>query len=611
MTALVFFAAFLSSLLGASGTLPAYRDSGDLVSAIHTLGIAHPPGYALYVILGKAWVTLFPVGNVAYRVNAMSAFFAALAAVGVYAWSRRRTSLLVAGGLTLLVATSPAWLSLSRVAEMYTLSGALAFLIYAALDHPDPRGAIIAALALGLGLSVHPTLILLLPLFIVRGQAVLRTPVIGAFVLGTLVFLYLPIRASQDPLLNWGDPSSWRNFWRVVTRADYGGLKLHPTESVLAWTPASLWAQSCYFVTLFQAQVGKVGLLIGVLGIGARFRRSALAPASLGLLAAWTLSGPAFVILSNLPLQDPTTPAILEPYLLIPVILWVPFLASGVDLAHEAFSRRAWVPALVLGGVLAVKPWAWASQRHDFYAYDYARNVLRMLPDHAVLYDPDDTTHFSIQTLQLLEGRRPDVTLLSFFRTRWGYEQLRRRAPDLLPPVPLNNSDELTRVLWAYGARKRPFYAELPVKLTPIPYRVEGLVYAAKPDGNVGSTTETRRRARALLEGSVERGDSLVSSHTDFFVRHVLDYRASASCNLGLEYAAAKDWASAVELYQDALRRNPAMSAAWNNLGIVDFERGRYAEANANFERGLAVDPKNELLQKNALFAGQKMAKNL
>ncbi len=53
------------------------------------------------------------------------------------------------------------------------------------------------------------------------------------FWLGLSVFLYLPIRAAQHPLLNWGDPSHWRNFWRVVTRADYGGLKLHPEQSRL------------------------------------------------------------------------------------------------------------------------------------------------------------------------------------------------------------------------------------------------------------------------------------------------------------------------------------------------------------------------------------------
>src|SRR5581483_5976785 len=96
------------------------------------------------------------------------------------------------------------------------------------------------------------------------------------------------------------------------------------------------------------------------------------------------------------------------------------------------------LPLLGMGRV-----WSIPSQRNDFYAYDYARNLFRSLPPHAVLYDPDDPTHFSLQVLQLLEHRREDVILLGFFRTRWGYEAIKRRWPDLLPPIPINNAQEL------------------------------------------------------------------------------------------------------------------------------------------------------------------------
>ena len=35
-------------------------DSGELVAAVATLGIPHPPGYPLYVLLGKLWTLLCP-----------------------------------------------------------------------------------------------------------------------------------------------------------------------------------------------------------------------------------------------------------------------------------------------------------------------------------------------------------------------------------------------------------------------------------------------------------------------------------------------------------------------------------------------------------------------
>lgn len=53
-------------------------DSGELIVAARNLGVAHPPGFPLYVLLAHL-ATLVPIGNVAVRVNCASALFAALA----------------------------------------------------------------------------------------------------------------------------------------------------------------------------------------------------------------------------------------------------------------------------------------------------------------------------------------------------------------------------------------------------------------------------------------------------------------------------------------------------------------------------------------------------
>ena len=54
-------------------------DSGELIVAAKTLGVAHPPGFPLYLLLSHVF-TWLPVGSVAARVNLASAFFAALGA---------------------------------------------------------------------------------------------------------------------------------------------------------------------------------------------------------------------------------------------------------------------------------------------------------------------------------------------------------------------------------------------------------------------------------------------------------------------------------------------------------------------------------------------------
>src|SRR6185369_13146183 len=53
-------------------------DSGELIVAARFLGVAHPPGFPLYLILAHLF-SLTPIGSIAFRINFASAFFAALA----------------------------------------------------------------------------------------------------------------------------------------------------------------------------------------------------------------------------------------------------------------------------------------------------------------------------------------------------------------------------------------------------------------------------------------------------------------------------------------------------------------------------------------------------
>src|SRR5439155_11834540 len=74
-------AVFIVALLLYSWTLAptvTLTDSGELILAAHGLGVAHPPGFPLWVMLAHL-ASLVPFGNVATRINFSSAVFAALA----------------------------------------------------------------------------------------------------------------------------------------------------------------------------------------------------------------------------------------------------------------------------------------------------------------------------------------------------------------------------------------------------------------------------------------------------------------------------------------------------------------------------------------------------
>src|SRR6185503_1451947 len=66
---------FVVYALGACRTIYV-GDSGELTTAVAVLGIPHPSGYPLYVLLGKLWTLLVPVGSIAFRMSLFSAFCA-------------------------------------------------------------------------------------------------------------------------------------------------------------------------------------------------------------------------------------------------------------------------------------------------------------------------------------------------------------------------------------------------------------------------------------------------------------------------------------------------------------------------------------------------------
>jgi hypothetical protein len=69
-------------LLTLTPTVP-FWDSGEYIAVGYILGIPHPPGTPLYVLLARI-ATLIPIATIAERVNAMSAFAAALSVLLTY-----------------------------------------------------------------------------------------------------------------------------------------------------------------------------------------------------------------------------------------------------------------------------------------------------------------------------------------------------------------------------------------------------------------------------------------------------------------------------------------------------------------------------------------------
>jgi hypothetical protein len=57
-----------------------FWDAGEFIAAAKTLGIPHPPGTPLFVLIAHVWAMVFPVGEYAFRTNLLSALLSAAGA---------------------------------------------------------------------------------------------------------------------------------------------------------------------------------------------------------------------------------------------------------------------------------------------------------------------------------------------------------------------------------------------------------------------------------------------------------------------------------------------------------------------------------------------------
>jgi hypothetical protein len=165
--AIALFAAGLAAYV--STLAPSVLD-GDAALFQYTpwvLGVTYPTGYPTYMLLGRLWASLLPVGSIAYRMNLLSAVCGALALALLYPALRRLLeSRLGALMAVLIFATLPTYWRWATEAKIYTLhilllSGIL-FLISRRSEMPA-RSLLPAAVLFGLALGNHSTTVLMAP----------------------------------------------------------------------------------------------------------------------------------------------------------------------------------------------------------------------------------------------------------------------------------------------------------------------------------------------------------------------------------------------------------------------------------------------------------------
>jgi hypothetical protein len=448
-------------------------DGGDLIAAARTLGVPHPSGYPTYTVM--AWLfSHLPLGNIAYRVNLLSAFCAA-AAVGVSCRTAQLLlpnegpSLLVSAMAALVLAFSSLLWSQAVISEVYALLILFAALLLWLLVRwrmGCGDGCLwLAAFLLGLGLGSHLTLALLVPAGLVlawrRGARADRRwmrprtflPAMGLFAVGLGIYAYLPLAATHRPPVNWGNPQTWGRFLWLVTGEPYRAL-------VFGLSPGEIPARLATWANLLGDQFGWWGLVIALAGAGWAWRRDRhLVVFSLvWMLLVWTYAFFYDTIDSHV---------YLLPTLLLFALWWAEGAYSLIELTRR--SKLAWwwivlVALVALPFASLALHWRATDLSHDWRAHAFMHQVLEGVEPNGLVIVQGDGPTFALWYGVYAEERRPDVAVVSrpLLAYAWYRDNLRVLYPDLILNEATNTdvtTDDLVRDLIESNAARRPAYA--------------------------------------------------------------------------------------------------------------------------------------------------------
>ncbi|MBN2394020.1 MAG: DUF2723 domain-containing protein [Anaerolineae bacterium] len=387
------------------------------------LGIAHPTGYPLYVLLGKLFTPL-PFGTLAWKVNLTAAVCAAAAMGVVYLLVHRLTRhTLVAVLTTLALAWSSAVWSQAIIAEVYALNllfvaGALWFALDILEGRAMPATLWRAALLMGLSLTNHITMVMLIPALGLT--CMLRWPRLretacslgdwlkaaALFALGLAVYAYIPLRW---PAIHEGQWMGFGEFLAYITGQQFGGalqlgLLRDPTRYAILWR-------------LLREPFGVVGLALAAIGLlYLAIKRWRLALVSLAAFLPYCFYALVYLV--------PDIDVFIIPAHLI-LVLWIGVGAARITSCELRVANRELriTTNRVLITLFALLPLSllWRNQPLQNMraegeadeAWGHYTLSQPLAPDAAILADSEKFP--PLYYLQQAEGLRPDLDLVMLF----------------------------------------------------------------------------------------------------------------------------------------------------------------------------------------------------
>jgi len=621
-------------------------DSAELITAACNEGIAHPPGYPLYVVMGKIF-SFLPVRSMAYRVNMLSAFFSAITAGLVFfililifkGKTKADTSfdaLLSSITGSLCLAFSSIFWSQAVVAEVFPINGfffALLILLVVLYQQSgrqyDNSYACLIGFICGLGLTNHQTLVFTLPViaFIIiekllksgRPQVSSILKMLVFFITGISFYLFLLVRSRSHPVINWDMPDNIERFLRVILRSGYGTFKLSETGLLNLSLSAVLFKMQLFFQNISN-QFTIFGFIIGIAGMAYSIIRKNTARHLLIFLFMFT--GILFFLIAS-PTKDIAGIEVMKRFYLMPFVVFSIWIGIGIKYIQEIIPFKR-IKVLFVIPILFIVIIIFAHSNYrvndrsrNYISYDYGMNIFKTLDKDSTLFvEKWDETIFILSYLKTVEKVRPDVQLYdchaSLLKNIYGgdYIYLRGKGRD-------QRRKEVETAIIA-STDKQVYYATMEEKsiigLELIP---EGMLYRVNKPGYKPVLTDYDRvyETRDIYDSGIfkeYRINLLASTYPYLLSKYYFYYRDKERTSrelyklstmenaegllfeLGTYFLTAGNNRLALNAYELVLKTNPGFADVYCNLGVL-YEREQKSElAVKSYRQAIKLKPDYE-----------------
>lgn len=457
-------------------------DSGELVAAAFTGGIAHPPGYPLYMFLGNL-ASRIPWGTVAWRIGLLSSLPSALSLAILAKTITIVTKRRVLGILGMLTAAFlyPNFLY-AIVPEVFGLyaffSSILLYCIVRLIQTKEKKYIYWMSFVSGISLTHHHMIIILVVVIAtVYWRLFKKTmhihrlhliPIFALFLFGLLPYLYAPIVSSGNPPFDWEHPASLDGFIRLVTRASYGTFRASYT------TGQSVMDRILGVATVFHFTGEDFGTLgVVVIGIGIVAVLIAFKP-YYPLLLGYAFALLAFFFYAGFPVETDFALGTLERFMIVlyqqfallyaigigGVIRAILYLWKKYGFRHESMAVLSFA-VIGIGFLLPIRLFRMNYPRLDTIRSDrtmekVADDFLSSVPQGAILSLDTDTSINAVSYAYWVLGKRKDVVFMSFPLLQYPVyrDQLKDQFPQLVLPAddPTNEETYLARFIKSNAA---------------------------------------------------------------------------------------------------------------------------------------------------------------